>query len=87
VRAMCAVPAGGTTLLATASEDGTVRLWDPQTGNCVVTVPVHHAALAVAAVDDSLAIGLDAGTLLIKPAPSPDPRQASTSQARRTTAG
>jgi hypothetical protein len=54
---------------ASAGEDETVRLWDPQACVCLLTVPTHYPALALAWVADSLAIGLDTGLLVIKPAP------------------
>jgi WD40 repeat protein len=57
VNAVCTMPAGGRTpLLASADDDPTVRLWDPQTGTRAATVPTHYAALAVTGVADSLAI-------------------------------
>ena len=70
VNAVCTMPAGGRTLLASAGDDPTVRLWDPQTGTRTATVPTHYAALAVTGVPDSLAIGLDAGVLVISLDPS-----------------
>lgn len=48
-----------------ASDDRTIRLWDLVGGRCVLTVPVHREALAVAVMDDSLAVGLRGGVLVI----------------------
>lgn len=70
VNAVCTMPAGGRTLPASAGDDRRVRLWDPQTGTRTATVPTHYAALAVTGVADSLAIGLDAGVLVISLDPS-----------------
>jgi WD40 repeat protein len=67
VRAVCAVTVAGRDLLASASDDKTVRIWDPETRACLVTVPSYHSALAVAYTADSLAIGLTAGILVVKP--------------------
>jgi hypothetical protein len=52
-------------LLATASEDATVRLWDAATADCLLTVPVHHTAQVVVWIDRRLAIGLSSGILVI----------------------
>ena len=41
---------------------------DPRTGNCVATAPTRHMPQAVANIADSLAIGMDAGILMIRPA-------------------
>jgi len=67
IRTVCAVTVESRELVASGDEDGTVQLWDPRTGICAVTVPTHHQALAVTAVSDSLAIGLNVGILVIKP--------------------
>jgi WD40 repeat protein len=66
VLAVCAVTAGGRELLASGGEDDSVRVWDPRTGTCLATVPVYHPALAVAWGAGPLAIGLQAGILVIK---------------------
>ena len=67
VNAVCTVSAHGHQLLASASEDRTVRLWDLSTGACVLSMPTHYEALAIEPVAASLAIGLDAGILVINP--------------------
>jgi WD40 repeat protein len=65
---MCAVTVDGRTLLATVGCDSeTVRLWDPQTCNCLASVPTHHLVRGVTAIGDSLAISLQTGILVIKP--------------------
>jgi WD40 repeat protein len=66
VRALCAVDVGGRAWLATGGDDRAVRVWDPADGRCVVTVPVHHAVMAITSVADSLAVGLEAGLIVIK---------------------
>ena len=67
VRAVCAVVVDGRDLLAAAGGDGKVRLWDPRTRACVAAIPTHHQVLVLAAVGDSLAIGLSTGILVIEP--------------------
>lgn len=67
VHAVCAVTVGGRDLLASGSGDKTVRLWNTQTGTCTLTVPTHYPPRGAAWVTGSLAIGLDAGILVIKP--------------------
>jgi hypothetical protein len=59
----------GKELLASAG-DGMVRVWDPETGTCPLTVPTHYPAEAATWVAESLAIGLGAGILVIKPSMS-----------------
>jgi hypothetical protein len=70
VNAVCTMPPGGRTLLASAGDDRRVRLRDPQTGTRTSAVPAHYAALAVTRVAGSLAISLDAGVLVISLDPS-----------------
>jgi len=54
VRAMASFSAGDGTWLATGSDDGLVRIWDPATGRLVGHAPVVHTGpvLALAAIDD-----------------------------------
>ncbi|HEV7709028.1 MAG TPA: hypothetical protein VGP16_12600, partial [Asanoa sp.] len=66
VTGVCALPAGdGRELVVSTSLDRTVRIWDPVTGDCVRTIPVHHRALACAAVAGTLVVGLDRGLLAL----------------------
>src|SRR3989440_491054 len=67
VGGVCPVTVAGRELLASAGDDGTVRVWDPQTGTCHLTVPTYYPGEAIAWVAGSLAIGLGAGILVIKP--------------------
>jgi WD40 repeat protein len=67
VGGVCPVTVAGKELLASAGDDGTVRVWDPQTGACHLTVPTYYPGEAIAWVAGSLAIGLGAGILVIKP--------------------
>jgi WD40 repeat protein len=66
VRGVCALTIEGRTLLASAGLDCTVRVWDPATSDCLLTIPVHHRALAVSWAADSLIVTLTAGLLLIE---------------------
>ena len=43
VTAVCPVPVAGRSLLASADEDGVVRLWDPGPGTLVRAMRCHHA--------------------------------------------
>jgi WD40 repeat protein len=63
---VCPVTVAGRDLLASAGDDQTVRIWDPATGGCLLTIPVHHVAVTAAQVAGQLVIGLDAGLLVIK---------------------
>ena len=64
------VTVAGRDLLASAGEDRTVQIWDPATTGFLLTIPVHHEALAAARVSGSLAIGLSAGILVIELSPA-----------------
>ncbi len=66
VTAVCAVRVDGQDLLASGSKDRTVRIWDPKTYAGMLTLPTHYTVSAVAWVADSLAVGLEAGVLVIK---------------------
>jgi hypothetical protein len=65
VTAVCPVPGGDgrAAVLASTGVDRTARLWDPLTGECRMTVPLHHAATACVAAGDHLIVGLAAGTV------------------------
>ena len=64
---VCRMTVAGKDMLGSAGDDGTVRIWDPETGVCLLTVPTHYPPQATAWVAGSLAIGLGAGILVIKP--------------------
>jgi hypothetical protein len=64
----------GRELLASASADQTVRVWDPSTVTTMLTIPVHYEALAVVVVGGALAIGLSAGILVLDLRPYATPR-------------
>ncbi|GAB3934524.1 hypothetical protein GCM10027614_07690 [Micromonospora vulcania] len=49
--------------LVAATSDRTVRLWDPVTATCVLTVPVHHRTRSCGFIDGHLIVGFDAGVV------------------------
>lgn len=60
------VTVGDRQLLASASSDCTVRIWDLETESCLVTMPTHYRALAVAQVAGVLVVAMSAGLLAIE---------------------
>lgn len=57
----------GWQLLASADgNDRTVRVCDLATGTSIVTIPVHHSALAVASAHGRLAVGISVGILMVE---------------------
>jgi WD40 repeat protein len=65
VRGVCAVRVGDRNLLASASDDRTVRIWNPTTGQPRVRIPVYSQAASLAFVSDQLVIGIHTGLLAI----------------------
>jgi len=59
------VDIGGRSLLASAGDDRTVRIWNPATGACELVIPIHHQALARAWTQDHLMVGLSAGLIAL----------------------
>jgi WD40 repeat protein len=56
-----------TLLLTSGGDDRTVRLWDPDTGQCTLTIPVHHEVVGSAQVGDGLlAVAVPSGVLVYR---------------------
>jgi WD40 repeat protein/KaiC/GvpD/RAD55 family RecA-like ATPase len=53
INALCAVPVGDQTLLASASNDGTIRLWNTETGETVRVLAGHNGPVRALACCDS----------------------------------
>ena len=62
---VCAFSANGQDLLASASDDRTVRIWDRTRALCLEVIPTHHPALACGYVAGSLIVALTAGLLAV----------------------
>jgi len=65
INQLCPVEIGGRVLLASASEDRTVGLWDARDGALLTCIPVHHPVRSCAAHGSTLVIGSTAGPLAI----------------------
>lgn len=68
VNSMCAANLMGHQVLVSASDDGTIRLWDPDDDwELLSLIPVHHPAKAVEFIGpDVLVVGLAAGHLALQ---------------------
>jgi len=42
-----------------------VRIWYPAASACLLTIPLHYSAAAVAWIGEALAVGLSGGVLVI----------------------
>ncbi|WNI16824.1 hypothetical protein [Actinacidiphila sp. ITFR-21] len=61
VEAMVTVRVGGVDLLAMVEGDRTVRIRDPLTLDCLITIPNYHAVQSVTQAGDVLMLGMNAG--------------------------
>ncbi|MFJ4559931.1 WD40 repeat domain-containing protein [Streptomyces massasporeus] len=66
IDAMATVRLGGADLLAIVDNDRTVRIRDPRTMNCLLTIPNYRPIRTVAQVGGLLAIGMDAGVMSLR---------------------
>ncbi|QMU68347.1 AAA family ATPase [Streptacidiphilus sp. P02-A3a] len=83
---LCTFKNEGLTLLATASTDCTVRIWETSSWRNIAQVPVRYPAWALADVQGILAIGLKDGLLAIKMQSQPPlPQRAPIQQTQRAT--
>jgi WD40 repeat protein len=65
VNAICSIAVDDRVLLASAGQDRTVKVWDPASRSLVMSIPVHHPALACINVSGVLFVGLTAGSLAL----------------------
>jgi WD domain, G-beta repeat len=66
VWSVCPVTVAGQPMLASASSDRTVRIWNPTAGTSAIRAMTHYPALAVAEARRLLGIGLETGLLVIE---------------------
>jgi WD40 repeat protein len=65
IHALCVITNGARTYLATASDDRTARIWDTRSRSCLLAIPVHRLAQAIAASGTTLLIGFSEGMLCL----------------------
>ena len=65
VNAVCAFNRDGRTLLASGSDDRTMRVWSPSTTTAMLIVPVHNPVRAIDYSSEILVIAVTAGLLAI----------------------
>jgi WD40 repeat protein len=70
VNTVSAFTRDGRTLLASGSNDRTVRIWDPATGSALLAVPIHHPVHAVDYASDLLIIAVSVGLIAIQLGPA-----------------
>lgn len=63
IDAMATVRLGGADLLAIVDNDRAVRIRDPRTMSCLLTIPNYRAIRTVAQVGGLLMLGMDAGVI------------------------
>jgi WD40 repeat protein len=66
VRTVCPMTVDGRSLLASGSDDRSVRIWDPESKTTEIVIPTPYPIREIAPLADLLAIALDGGILLVK---------------------
>ena len=67
MNAVCAFTTpDGRTLLATGSNDRTVRIWDPVRGSALLAIPIHHPVHSIGYASGLLVIAVTNGLMAIQ---------------------